>query len=135
VGRFTWTGLPSTCYSSRVTLSDEARFQLRRGERLLREREARRQELRAVADDVAAMLRAEFSARRVWVFGSVVRPWFHEESDLDLAAEGIPTEQRADAWDRAIALARTSVDLVFLEEAPAPLLQRIRADGELLAVR
>lgn len=118
-----------------MTLSDEARFQLQRGQRLLGEREARRQQLRTVADDVASMLRAEFSARRVWVFGSVVRPWFHEDSDLDLAAEGIPAEQRAEAWDRAIALARTSVDLVFLEEAPAPLLERIRADGELLAER
>lgn len=129
------TELPSTCYCCWVTLSDEARFQLQRGERLLREREARRRELRAVADEVAAMLRAEFSAGRVWVFGSVVRPWFHQDSDLDLAVEGVPMEQRADAWDRAIALARTSVDLVFLEEAPAPLLERIRADGELLAER
>jgi uncharacterized protein len=118
-----------------VTLSDEARFQLQRGERLLRERELRRSELRSVAGDVAAMLRTEFAARRVWVFGSVVRPWFHEQSDLDLAAEGIPPERRADAWDRAIALAHTSVDLVFVEEAPASLLERILADGELLAER
>jgi len=81
------------------------------------------------------MLRTEFAAQRVWVFGSVVRPWFHEESDLDLAAEGIVPERRSDAWDRAIALARTSIDLVFVEEAPAPLLDRIRADGELLAER
>lgn len=48
---------------------------------------------------------------------------------------GCSAEQRAEAWDRAIALARTSVDLVFFEEAPAPLLERIRADGELLAER
>jgi predicted nucleotidyltransferase len=118
-----------------VTLSNEARFQIQRGERVLREREARRAALRAIADEVASMLRAEFGAERVWVFGSVVRPWFHEDSDVDLAAEGIPTEQRAEAWDRAIALARTSVDLVFVEEAPASLLERIRVDGLLLVER
>jgi len=83
------------------------------------------------------MLQAEFAAGRVWVFGSVVRPWFHEQSDLDLAAEGIAAEKRADAWDRAIAmvgaaLASATVDLVFVEEAPASLLERIRGDGELL---
>jgi uncharacterized protein len=118
-----------------VLLSEEARFQKLRGERLLQEREQRRIELRTVAANVAAMLRAEFEARRVWVFGSLLRPWFHEESDLDLAVEGIAPERRADAGDRAAALAETSVDLIFVEEAPAPLLERIRADGELLAER
>ena len=104
---------------------------------MLRDREKRRSQLRSLAHEVAAMLRGEFAAERVWVFGSVVRPWFHEQSDLDLAAEGISAEQRANAWDRAIALVgaamtSTTVDLVFVEEAPASLLERIRGDGELL---
>lgn len=115
-----------------MTLSEEALFQLRRGERLLRDREARRRELRSTADRIAAMLKADFGAQRVWVFGSVVRPWFHEESDLDLAAEGISPSQRAEAWDRALTLASTSVDLVFLEEAAPLLRERILVDGEVL---
>lgn len=99
---------------------------------MLREREDRRQHLREIASRVAAMLRAEFGARRVWVFGSVVRPWFHEGSDLDLAAEGISAERRGAAWDRALELAVTAVDLVFLEEATPLLRERILSDGEAL---
>jgi predicted nucleotidyltransferase len=115
-----------------VTLSDEAQFQIRRGERMLREREERRRHLRELAARVADVLRSEFGAPRVWVFGSVVRPWFHEGSDLDLAAEGIAPERRGSAWDRAMELADTAVDLVFLEEATPPLRERILADGEAL---
>jgi predicted nucleotidyltransferase len=113
-------------------LSEEALFQLRRGERLLRQRELRRRDLRATAARLAAILRSEFGAQRVWIFGSVVRPWFHEESDLDLAAEGISPSRRADAWDRVAALADVSVDLVCLEEAAPLLRERILADGEVL---
>jgi predicted nucleotidyltransferase len=115
-----------------VTLSDEAQFQIRRGERMLREREERRRHLREVASRVAAMLHAEFGAQHVWLFGSVIRPWFHEESDIDLAAEGIAEERRGSAWDRALELADTAVDLVFLEEAAPLLRERILADGEAL---
>jgi hypothetical protein len=43
---------------------------------VLREREARRRELRAVADKVAAMVRAEFSAGRVWVSDRSCAPGF-----------------------------------------------------------
>jgi len=116
-----------------MTLSEEALFQLRRGERMLAEREMRRRDLRSMANRIAAVLRSEFDAQRVWVFGSVVRPWFHEESDLDLAVEGISPARRADAWDRVSTLANTSVDLVHLEEAPPLLRERILADGEVLA--
>jgi predicted nucleotidyltransferase len=115
-----------------MTLSEEALFQLRRGEQMLREREMRRRELRATAARIAAILQAEFDAQRVWVFGSVVRPWFHEESDLDLAVEGISPSRRADAWDRVAALANTSFDLVHLEEAAPLLRERILTDGEVL---
>lgn len=115
-----------------MSLSEEAQFQLRRGEQLLRSREVRRRELRETASRIAEILRSEFGAQRVWVFGSVVKPWFHEESDLDLATEGIAPSRRADAWDRVAALANSSVDLVHLEEA-APLLRaRILTDGEML---
>jgi predicted nucleotidyltransferase len=115
-----------------MTLSAEAQFQLRRGEQLLRAREQRRRDLRATADRIASVLRSDFGAHKVWVFGSVVRPWFHEESDLDLAAEGISPSRRADAWERASALSSTSVDLVFLEEAEPLLRERILSDGDLL---
>jgi predicted nucleotidyltransferase len=118
-----------------MTLSAEALFQLRRGEQLLREREVRRRDLRVLAERIATMLRTEFNATQVWVFGSVVRPWFHEESDLDLAVEGIAPSRQAEAQECVAALATVSVDLVFLEEAPLTLRERILTDGDALADR
>jgi predicted nucleotidyltransferase len=115
-----------------MPLSDEALFQIRRGDRFLREREERRHQLLAVAQRVAAVLKTEFGATRVLLFGSLVRPWFHEESDIDLAVEGITPSRQGEAWDRALDEASTAVDLVFLEEAPAPLRERILLDCRVL---
>lgn len=90
----------------------------------------RRRSLRAATEAVAHALKAEFGATRVRLFGSLVRPWFHEESEIDVAAGAIAEERRADAWDRALEIAQTDVDLVFVEEAPALLRERIVSDGE-----
>lgn len=88
--------------------------------------------LRAEAEVIAAALKREFGATRVWLFGSVLRPWLHEGSDIDLAAEGVPAARQGEAADRALELARAKVDLVFIEDASALLRDRILADGELL---
>lgn len=78
------------------------------------------------------MLKADFGATRIWLFGSLNRPCFHESSNIGLAAEGIPEERRVDASDRALELAGCSVGFVCLEEAPWALRQRFSSDGELL---
>jgi predicted nucleotidyltransferase len=116
------------------SLSPEAVYQLRRGELILQKREARRRELRAKAESVARTLVEEFGATRVRLFGSLQRPWFHEESDIDLAVEGIAEERRTDAQDRALAMAETNVDLVFFEDAPPLLRVRILSVGEIHAL-
>jgi predicted nucleotidyltransferase len=115
-----------------MALSEEARYQVRRGELLLREREARRATLTFAAQRVAALLKAEFGATRVLMFGSLVKPWFHEESDIDMAVEGIAPSRQGEAWDRAQEEANAPIDLVFLEEAPVSLRGRITSDGRVL---
>jgi uncharacterized protein len=115
-----------------MALSEEARYQIRRGELLLREREARRASLTFAAERVAALLKSEFGAKRVLMFGSLVKPWFHEESDIDMAVEGVAPSRQGEAWDRALEEAGVPLDLVFLEEAPTSLRERISSDGKVL---
>ena len=48
--------------------------------------------------EAAEVLRTRFGARRVLLFGSLSQPyWFREDSDVDLAAEGLKSGK--DYWD------------------------------------
>lgn len=113
-----------------MALSPEARYQLRRAERLLEEREALRQRLLAGVTEAADMLRRDFGATRVVLFGSLLQPWFHEASDVDLAVEGVPDERIDEARERAEDRIGRDVDLVCLERADAGLRARIRETGQ-----
>ena len=103
----------------------------RRAARRARAREARREEALVLARRAAAVLRAEFGAKRVVLFGSALNPrWFHERSDVDLAAWGIPWDCYLRAVARCLDLdPAICVDLVRAEEASPGLLQRIEDEG------
>ncbi|MBI4700582.1 MAG: nucleotidyltransferase domain-containing protein [Deltaproteobacteria bacterium] len=77
---------------------------------------------------------AAAGARRVWLFGSLADEAFHEGSDIDLAAEGLPAG--AALFRLAVELDRVAapfrIDLVPLEDAHAPVRAGILARGELL---
>jgi predicted nucleotidyltransferase len=111
-------------------LSPEAEFQIRKAERLLKAREERRALLRELALRAAQVLRSEFGATEVWLFGSVRRAWFHEGSDLDLAAAGLKADDVGCAWDRLSEVLGEDVDLVSLDEADEGLRRRIYETGE-----
>lgn len=111
-------------------LSAEAANQVQRAERRLRDRELRRTRLRQAAATAAQLLRQEFGATRVLLFGSLLHSSLHEALDLDLACEGIASARVAEAQDRLSALIGEPVDLVALEEAEGGLRQRILASGE-----
>ena len=113
-------------------LSPEARYQIRKAERILAHRDARQADLLVSAAAAARLLREQYGATRVWVFGSVLQPWFHETSDLDLAAEGLQPERAGEAWDRVADLAGCRVDLVLWEEAGERLRARIESSGRVL---
>lgn len=83
-------------------------------------------------DQVNVLLRQEFGAIRAIVFGSLVRGGFHQNSDIDIAAEGIPT---ADYFAAVAAINRVSrrwVDLKPLESLEPHFRERVLATGKVL---
>ncbi len=102
-----------------------------------REREAARQAgladrraaARKAAEAVAALLKEQFGATRVVVFGSLVSGVFDEASDIDLVVQGVPPGRFYRGWTEAARLARGfELDLVAMEEA-RPWLSDLLAVG------
>jgi len=77
------------------------------------------------------MLRDQFGAVRVAVFGSLLRPdMFHERSDMDLAVWGTDERPYFRAVGRLQALDATiAVDLVAVESAPPHVMAAILLEG------
>jgi predicted nucleotidyltransferase len=86
-------------------------------------------ELRARLPAVAAAL-TRLGARRVILFGSLASDRFEEDSDVDLAVEGLPTGSLIDAIAEASRVLHRPVDLIRIEAASPRLRARIQADGE-----
>ena len=91
----------------------------------------RREAAWPIAREAARILKAEFGATRVVVFGSLAHSaWFHLHSDLDLAAVGIAPERFLRAW---IALDKIGdgyeIDLIDYDTAPERLRASIDRDG------
>ncbi|MDZ7364092.1 MAG: nucleotidyltransferase domain-containing protein [candidate division KSB1 bacterium] len=80
--------------------------------------EKRRQKALVVAQQIAEMLRRDFDAKEIYLFGSALRPGeFHAHSDIDLAAEGIAPERYFSAVGRALMMSdEFSVDLLDFSE-------------------
>lgn len=93
--------------------------------------EERRSRAWAVAQRSAAILRDEFGARRVLVFGSLLQPrLFHERSDVDLAVWGLDERRYLRALARLLDLEpEIEVDLIEAEQARPELLHVIERDG------
>jgi uncharacterized protein len=85
---------------------------------------------RARAEEAASVLRDDFGAREVWLFGSLVggQPR-HANFDVDLAVVGIPPARHFKALARAAEIIGRPVDLVALESASEALARRIRERG------
>lgn len=80
--------------------------------------EKRRQKAFAFARRIADMLRQDFGATEIYLFGSVLHPdEFHVHSDIDLAADGIVPARYLTAVAKALILAEEfSVDLADISE-------------------
>ncbi len=89
---------------------------------------------RRTASRLARMC-AEAGATRVVLFGSLVTgEW--RRGDIDLAVEGLPGEAFFPLLGTLLIEALPfSVDLVAIEDAPAPLRDRIESEGEVLVDR
>jgi predicted nucleotidyltransferase len=88
--------------------------------------ERRRQDGQRQAQRAADALSTRWpGVRQVWLFGSLLSPGFHGDSDLDLIVAGLPPE----AWIQAVDLAEQPgplvVDLKRAEDLEPELRQRL----------
>ena len=93
---------------------------------------ARAQHLLALLPEAARILRLRYGAARVSLFGSLVNGDIREDSDVDLAVEGLEPSGYFAALTDLMTLFQAPVDLVRLEEAPSALRARILAEGRSL---
>ncbi|KKM12436.1 hypothetical protein SY88_04225 [Clostridiales bacterium PH28_bin88] len=101
----------------------------------VRDRASLRLRALAAAERAACRIGREFDVRRVILYGSLVHEpdRFYEESDIDLAVEGLEPGDFFAAWR----LAETEaggfpVDLTLLEEVKSWLKERIIVEGRVL---
>jgi len=102
-----------------------------RWERKERESAWRREQAWRVAHRAARLLKEQFGARRVAVFGSLTRKsLFHPRSDVDLAVWGLDERVYYRAVSRLLSLdPSVSVDLVEAETARPALKAAIEREG------
>jgi predicted nucleotidyltransferase len=93
--------------------------------------DARWERARQVAHDASELLRGEFSATKVLLFGSLVhRSWFTPWSDIDLAAWGILPERFFSAVAAVTSISEEfGIDLVDPETCRPTLLEIIEREG------
>ncbi len=96
----------------------------------LRDRQHQADVARAAARQTARMLREEFGAEEVWLFGSLIDGPRHEDFDVDLAVSGIAPERYFSALARASELVGRSVDLMPLETCDDRRRRRVLDTGE-----
>ncbi len=85
----------------------------------------------STARNVAQMLRQEYGATRVVVFGSLAhRAWFSSRSDIDLAVWGIPANRYYRAVAAATGFSRDfEIDLIDPSDCRPMLRQAIEGEG------
>lgn len=85
--------------------------------------------LRSRIPEAASLLRTQFGARRIWLFGSLAQGNPSPNCDVDIAVEGVQSNQFFEALAELMQLFGVRVDLVAMEKAPPSLRQRIFAEG------
>jgi predicted nucleotidyltransferase len=85
----------------------------------------------AIAREAADLLKQEYGATRVVLFGSLAhRAWFTPRSDIDLYSEGIPGDRFFQAEETVQGIDRDfKVDLVEPQECSPELRRRIGEEG------
>jgi len=102
-----------------------------REERERREQARRAQRAWVLARRAAVLLKEQFGARRVLLFGSLARRgFFHRRSDIDLAVEGIKCEVFWRAWSALDTLGcEFEIDLLDVKTVSLSLQREIQQEG------
>lgn len=93
--------------------------------------EQRRQAALDLAKEAAKLLKREFGATEVILFGSLLKNTFHETSDIDLAVIGLPENLYFQAVGYLLSLGDFEFDLVELSHARPEIVEAI-AKGVIL---
>lgn len=81
----------------------------------------------------AANLLRSMGATQVFIFGSAAKGRLRPNSDIDMAATGLPSQVYFSAISKASDLLGRPIDLVDLDE-PTPLVRYLLGSGELVRV-
>lgn len=83
------------------------------------------------AKKIAEILKKEFGAKSVSIFGSLTDPErFNENSDIDIAVRGIPDEKFYSAVGKATRISdRFQIDVVDLDDCRESVRKSIENDG------
>lgn len=112
-------------------------YQLTAQKRVQKQQEAvakRQEKAWKLARTAASLLKKEFGAAQVAIFGSLVQPkLFHRRSDVDLAVWGLDESEYYRAVSRLLSLdPDISFDLIEVEQASLRLQEKIEREGQLL---
>ena len=93
---------------------------------------SRRRRAMSVARKAAKLLKTEYGAKEVILFGSLARRvGFTLWSDIDMASRGIPSEKYLTAMETVLYLSpEFKIDLVELETCSPALLKSIETEGK-----
>lgn len=90
----------------------------------------RQQQGLQIAHQAARLLKDQFAAKRVVLFGSLLDlDRMHPDSDIDLAVWGLPEQDYLQAVAQLLDLSDFSVDLIEAEHAFPKLLEAIQISG------
>ena len=120
--------------ADQITAEELAVYQAtarQRETRQRREQADRMSRARILARRAARLLKEEFEARQVILFGSLARQgFFHSRSDIDLAVAGVRSQDFWRAWSVLDTLdPEFEIDLVALESASPALRQELDRNG------
>jgi len=106
---------------------------IKRLEKEKKETEILFQEYNNKARDAARLLGDTFNVKRVYLFGSLAnRNFFRLNSDVDLAVEGLKSEEYIDAWGELEKIFNHNFDLVQIERANEQLRKTIEKEGVII---
>ena len=74
----------------------------------------------------------KYSAKRVFLFGSVAKGSSGDYSDIDLACEGLPPHEFFKVLGKLLAMPGKSIDLVDMDDVKDTVRRRIEREGKLL---
>lgn len=93
--------------------------------------EKRRNHGLEIAQKAVYILKTEFMASRVVLFGSLLNQTFHENSDIDLALWDLPEKTYFKVVSKLLGLSKFEIDLVEVESARPEILAAILESKEL----